>query len=166
MKMPREEWNEIKAGLKTDDQGRSKPTMDACRTYLCGANGLKIESNPQGGYIIKCDAGLLFFDHLETSEGIGTRSIRLFIGKENTARLDFEICEQGKYTLEYNADMRALMDNKGLTYTEAQRYVMSKDGLSAEKIAEIEGLGSSRGAVAYSINSARNKILDKDCFPY
>ena len=60
------------------------------------------------------------------------------------------------YTVTGNKDIQLLIEQYDLTYTQARRYQMKKDGMSYSQIAEAEG--ATIGAVQYSINLAKDKI--------
>ena len=63
-----------------------------------------------------------------------------------------------EYTVTGNKDIQLLIERYELTYPQARRLTMYEDGMSMSDIAEIEGI--SKGATQYSIQLARNKIIE------
>jgi hypothetical protein len=62
------------------------------------------------------------------------------------------------YTLSGNKDVLRLVENYDLTYTQARRYQMRKDGMEYKEIAAIEG--ASVSSIQSSYDLARRKISE------
>ena len=60
------------------------------------------------------------------------------------------------YTVSGNKDVLYLIENFDLTYTQARRYQMRKDGMEYKEIAAIEG--ASVASIQSSYDLARRKI--------
>ena len=166
VRITRQMWNEIKGLFAKNAEGRTVPSVLRNVIIRNGETTVEFTCNTNcGAYTIIADRMFFFFDYLEFSEGIGSHRLWFYSyvhgspSAINTGMVNFEMDDHDEHSLVYNNDMVSWIEDKGLTYTEARRYIMSERGMSAEKIAEAEGQGVSRGAVALSINSAKDKIF-------
>ncbi|MCL1983905.1 MAG: hypothetical protein FWG58_00725 [Methanomassiliicoccaceae archaeon] len=60
------------------------------------------------------------------------------------------------YTVSGNPDVMDLIETYDLTYSQARRFAMYRDGMSMSEIAEIEG--TKKAPIQHSIELARRKI--------
>jgi len=66
------------------------------------------------------------------------------------------------YTLSGNKDILFLIENYDLTYTQARRYQMRKDGMEYKEIAALEGATVS--SIQSSYDLARRKVSESGTF--
>ena len=168
VRITRQMWNDIKGNLITNDEGEMFPTGLVNVVFRHGGTSLSFSHYQDAESItMTIDDMRWYFDYLEIYEGFTSHTLRLFRNYYSNGirhsycvgTIDFTIDDHDEHSLVYNYDIVSWIEDKGLTYTEARRYIMNERGLSAEKIAEAEGQGVSRGAVALSINSAKDKIF-------
>jgi len=63
---------------------------------------------------------------------------------------------QQYYSIPFNTDITILIGEYFMTYAQARRFTMFNDGLSFNKIAELENV--SKSTIQVSIQQARNKL--------
>jgi len=162
VRITRKIWKEIMGDMKSHSDDSVEPSGNTRCAYTHGETQIRFDVDESHRYILMADGGRWNFDYIQAYEGRDTATFRFFIidweSINCTGELNFEYDDRDEYSIVYNPCMLQWIEDKGLTYTEARRYLMSTRGLSADKIAEAEGRSASRGAVALSINSAKVKL--------